>query len=185
VTRLVQKTQALKIGPGDSPDAYLGPLISAQARDRVLRYIELAQDEGATLLCGGAAPTDAALARGFYVQPTVFGNAQREMRIAQEEVFGPVLSILRAESLDDALDKLNDVEYGLSASLFTRSLDAALIFAERAQAGLVRVNGETAGVEPQAPFGGMKASSSFSREQGLAAREFFTQIKTISIDRAG
>ena len=96
-----------------------------------------------------------------------------------------MLCLMRAESADHALDLLNGVEYGLSASLFTRDLNAAMQFADRAQAGMVRINGETAGVEPQAPFGGMKASSSWSREQGLAARDFFTQTKTISIDRAG
>ncbi len=185
VTQLVQKTLALKVGSGEDATAYLGPVISEQSRDKILRYVGLAESEGAMLLCGGGAPDDATLQTGFYVQPTVFGGVTSEMRIAQEEVFGPVLCVMRAESLEDALAKLNDVEFGLSASLFTKSLDSALVFAEKAQAGLVRVNGETAGVEPQAPFGGMKGSSSFSREQGLAAREFFTQIKTISIDRAG
>ncbi len=185
VTALVQKTLTLKVGAGDVADAYMGPVISAQARDRVLRYIELAQNEGATLLCGGDAPTEGDLVNGFYVNPTLFGNVLPEMRIAQEEVFGPVLAILRAADLNDALDILNGVEFGLSASIFTRSLDSALAFADRANAGLVRVNGETAGVEPQAPFGGMKGSSSYSREQGLIAKDFFTQVKTISIDRAG
>ncbi len=184
VTALVQKTLTLKVGAGDT-DAYLGPVISAQSRDRVLRYIQLAQDEGATLLCGGDAPTEGNLANGFYVNPTLFGNVTPEMRIAQEEVFGPVLAILRAEDLEDALTILNGVEFGLSASLFSKSLDSAMVFADRANAGLVRVNGETAGVEPQAPFGGMKGSSSYSREQGLIARDFFTQVKTVSIDRAG
>lgn len=117
--------------------------------------------------------------------PTVFGEVKSQMRIAQEEVFGPVLCLMRAEDLDHAITILNDVEFGLSASIFTRDLNTAMTFVERAQAGMLRVNGETAGVEPQAPFGGMKASSSYSREQGLAARDFFTQIKTISIDRAG
>jgi aldehyde dehydrogenase (NAD+) len=185
VTQLTQKTLALKVGSGEDPTAYLGPVISEQARDRILRYVQLAESEGAVLLAGGGVPKDPALANGFYVEPTLFSNVQPDMRIAQEEVFGPVLCILRAANMEDALEKLNNVEFGLSASLFTRNLDAALAFADRAQAGLVRVNGETAGVEPQAPFGGMKGSSSFSREQGLAAREFFTQIKTISIDRAG
>lgn len=185
VPALVQKTRSLKVGAGDVADAYLGPVISAQARDRVLRYVELAQSEGATLLCGGDAPTEADLADGFYVNPTLFGDVAPEMRIAQEEVFGPVLAILRADDLTDALSILNGVEFGLSASIFTRNLDSALAFADGANAGLVRVNGETAGVEPQAPFGGMKGSSSYSREQGLIARDFFTQVKTISIDRAG
>src|SRR5207237_8424637 len=132
----------------------------------------------------GDAPADAGLSNGFVVLPTLWYHFTPEMRIAKEEVFGPVLCLMKAESLDHALALLNDVEYGLSASIFTRDLNAAMEFAERADAGLVRINGETAGVEPQAPFGGMKASSSWSREQGLAAREFFTQVKTISMDQA-
>jgi len=183
--RLVERTELLKIGPGDDPDAYLGPVITEAARDNILRHIGAATTEGAKLLCGGSAPQASPLDEGFYITPTVFGDVQPEMRIAREEVFGPVLCLMRADDLNHALTLLNDVEYGLSASLFTRNLDAALEFAEKAQVGMVRINGETAGVEPQAPFGGMKASSSFSREQGQVARDFFTQIKTISVDRAG
>lgn len=183
--RLVEKTRALKVGPGDDSDAYLGPVISETAQKDILHYIEIACGEGARLLCGGGAPDDERLAKGFYVMPTVFGEVKSEMRIAQEEVFGPVLCLMRADDLDHAVAILNGVEFGLSASIFTRDLNAAMTFVERAQAGMLRVNGETAGVEPQAPFGGMKASSSYSREQGLAARDFFTQIKTISIDQAG
>jgi aldehyde dehydrogenase (NAD+) len=183
--RLVEKTQSLTLGPGDDASAYLGPVITEQAQSGILNHIRSAQAEGAKLLCGGSAPSEANLRRGFYVLPTVFGDVDATMRIAREEVFGPVLCLMRADDADHALTLLNAVEYGLSASLFTRDLNAALAFAERAQAGMLRVNGETAGVEPQAPFGGMKASSSYSREQGQAARDFFTQVKTISIDRAG
>jgi aldehyde dehydrogenase (NAD+) len=183
--RLVEKTKGLKIGPGDDGAAYLGPVITPEARDRILAAIEGARSRGANVLCGGGAPEERELGRGCYVQPTVFGDVKPDDEIAREEVFGPVLSLMRARDFDHAVELLNDVEYGLSASLFTRDLNAAMAFADRAQAGMIRVNGETAGVEPQAPFGGMKASSSWSREQGLAARDFFTQVKTISIDRAG
>ena len=182
--RLAEKTRALKVGPGDDSEAYLGPVISEQARDNILSAIDSARSDGTEMLCGGRCE-DPALGNGFYVAPTVFGNVRPDSRIAREEVFGPVLCLMRAESFDHAVELLNGVEYGLSASLFTRDLNAAMQFAERALAGMVRINGETAGVEPQAPFGGMKASSSWSREQGLAARGFFTQTKTISIDRAG
>ncbi len=183
--RLVERTKSLRIGPGDDSAAYLGPVISEAAQANILRAVREATDSGIALLCGGTAPDDSALQNGFYVQPTLFGDVPPNAPIAQEEVFGPVLCVLRAESTDQALTLLNGVAYGLSASLFTSDLNAALTFAERAQVGMVRINGETAGVEPQAPFGGMKASSSFSREQGQAARDFFTQIKTISVDRAG
>jgi len=183
--RLVEKTKALQVGPGDDPNAYLGPVITQEAQQRILQAIEAARAEGAELLCGGGVPRGEVFDKGFYVEPTIFGNVRPQMRVAQEEVFGPVLCLMQADDFDQALALLNDVEYGLSASLFTRDLNAAIQFAERAQVGMVRINGETAGVEPQAPFGGMKASSSYSREQGQAARDFFTQSKTISIDRAG
>jgi acyl-CoA reductase-like NAD-dependent aldehyde dehydrogenase len=183
--RLVEKTKALKIGPGDDSAAYLGPVISAEARDRILSAISAAKADGSELLCGGSAPEGDNLANGCYILPTVFGDVKPESVIAREEVFGPVLCLMKSESFDHAVELLNGVEFGLSASLFTKDLNAAMAFADRAQAGMIRINGETAGVEPQAPFGGMKASSSWSREQGLAARDFYTQIKTISVDRAG
>jgi aldehyde dehydrogenase (NAD+) len=183
--RVVERVRHLALGPGTDPDAYLGPLISETARDRVLGHIEKAKTEGARLLCGGMPAHRPDLAHGFYVWPAVFDKVDPHMTIAQEEVFGPVLVILRVPDFDAALRVANEVPYGLSASVFTRDLGSALRFAREIEAGLVRVNGETAGVEPQAPFGGMKASSSFSREQGQAAKEFYTQIKTISFDRAG
>lgn len=186
VTRMLcEKTAALKIGPGDDSDAYLGPVISEQARDRILESIAKAVAHGVTTVGGPVVPDSAALGSGFYIAPTLLLNVPPEMSIAKDEVFGPVLCVMEANDLNHAIDILNDVEFGLSASIFTRDLNAAMHFADRVQAGMIRINGETAGIEPQAPFGGMKASSSFSREQGLAARDFFTQTKTISIDRAG
>jgi aldehyde dehydrogenase (NAD+) len=183
--RLVERVKGLKIGPGTDAAAYLGPVISAEAKTKILGFVERAQADGAQLLCGGGSPEGADFAHGHYVQPTVFGGVTPEMSIAQDEVFGPVLAIIRVPDFDAALKVANGVAYGLSASVFTRDIGSALRFAREIEAGLVRVNGETAGVEPQAPFGGMKASSSFSREQGQAAKDFYTQIKTIAIDRAG
>lgn len=184
-SRLVERVKSLKIGPGTDSTAYLGPVISEAAKGRVLRYIEKAQAEGAALLTGGSAPDSPDLAHGHYVLPTVFGGVTPEMTIAQEEVFGPVLAILRVPDFETALQAANGVAYGLSASVFTRDLGSALRFAREAEAGMVRINGETAGVEPQAPFGGVKGSSSFSREQGQAAKDFYTQIKTIAFEKAG
>ncbi|NCO36914.1 MAG: aldehyde dehydrogenase family protein [Armatimonadetes bacterium] len=137
------------------------------------------------LLTGGGVPQGDPYDKGFYIEPTVFANVNPDMIIAQDEIFGPVLSVLSARDLDDALKIANGIRYGLSASIFTRNINAAMEFARRIDAGLVRINGETAGVEPQAPFGGMKASSSHSREQGQSAKEFYTEIKTIYLDPAG
>ena len=173
----------METGPGTDAKYYLGPLISAAARDKALDYIERAKAEGAQLLCGGSSDRGD-LAHGNYMAPAVLDNVQTTMAIAQEEVFGPVLAVLRVADFDAAIRVANDVAFGLSASVFTRNLDKAMRFAREVEAGLVRINGETAGVEPQAPFGGMKNSSSFSREQGQAAKEFYTQVKTISMDRA-
>jgi len=181
--RIVEKTQALKVGPGDDPDAYLGPVISEEAQTTIINAVSEAKNEGVEVLCGGTIPEN--FKAGFYVLPTVLDNVKPDSKIAQEEVFGPVLALMKADDANHALEIMNGVQFGLSASVFTRNLDAAFDFADRAQAGMIRINGETAGVEPQAPFGGMKASSSYSREQGLAARDFFTQSKTISIDRSG
>jgi acyl-CoA reductase-like NAD-dependent aldehyde dehydrogenase len=150
----------------------------------ILDYIQRGRNEGASLLCGGHRLTGGIFDKGWYVAPTVFGDVHPKMTIAQEEIFGPVLAIIRVKDFDEALQAANDVPFGLSASLFTRNLNRALDYVQQIEVGLIRVNGETAGVEPQAPFGGMKSSSSYSREQGQAAREFFTQVKTVYLDRA-
>ena len=183
--RVVKRVKGLKITPGTDASGYLGPVISGDAKAKILSYVAAAKDGGATVLIGGTAPDSSDLAHGYYVLPTVITGVSPDSPIAQEEVFGPVLTILRVPDFDAALRVANDVAYGLSASLFTANLGNALRFAREMDAGLVRVNGETAGVEPQAPFGGMKGSSSWSREQGQAAKEFYTQLKTVSFERAG
>jgi alpha-ketoglutaric semialdehyde dehydrogenase len=184
IRRLVMRVKQLKTGPGTDTQFYLGPLISEAARVKALQYVDGAVRDGARLLTGGAITERDDLALGNYIYPTLLDNVRPEMAIAQEEVFAPVLAILRVLDFDAAIRVANDVAFGLSASVFTRDLDKAMRFAREVDAGLVRINGETAGVEPQAPFGGMKSSSSFSREQGQAAKDFYTQVKTISIDRA-
>ncbi|MCS6806817.1 MAG: aldehyde dehydrogenase family protein [Acidobacteriota bacterium] len=183
--RILDRCARLVIGPGTDPSTDIGPLISEAQREKVLGYVELGKKEGAKLALGGRIPQGERYRHGYYVEPTVFVDVRPEMQIAQEEIFGPVLSLISVQTFEEALAVANSVRYGLSAALFTKDLNAALEFAERVEAGLVRVNGETAGVEPQAPFGGMKESSSYSREQGQAAKEFFTQLKTIHLSRAG
>jgi acyl-CoA reductase-like NAD-dependent aldehyde dehydrogenase len=183
--RLIERVKNLKVGLGTDLSAYLGPVITDSAKQRILGYISRAAESGATVACGGGIPSAPELAHGHYVEPTVVTGVTPDMPIAQEEVFGPVLAVLRVPDFDAALTVANGVAYGLSASLFTRDLGSALRFAREIEAGLIRVNGETAGVEPQAPFGGVKGSSSFSREQGQAAKDFYTQIKTIAFDKAG
>lgn len=183
--RVVARCRELKVGSGLDESVYMGPAVSRDQLETDLRYIQAGKDEGARLLCGGGQPTGDAYAHGYFVQPTVFDQVRPTMTIAQEEIFGPVLGIMAAGSMEEALALANDVKFGLSASLFTRDINRVLQFASFMDAGMLRVNGETAGVEPQAPFGGMKASSSHSREQGRAALEFFTSVKTVTFSPAG
>lgn len=179
--RLLDRARALKIGPGSEPETWMGPLISEAQRARVLEYIEIGKREGAELLLGGGVPEGERYARGYYVEPTVFA-IRPGMRLALEEIFGPVLGIVAADGREEAIRLANDVPFGLSASICTRDIRAAMEFAARIDAGMVHINGETAGAEPQVPFGGMKASGSYLREQGKAAREFYTQLKTVYLD---
>lgn len=179
--KLVEKVSALKVGDGLDASTWLGPCANEAQHKTVLSYIGKGVEEGATLLHGGAVPDDPALADGFFVTPAVFDNVSPDMAIAREEIFGPVLALIQAESFEQAIELANDTEFGLSASVYTRDIGNVLAFVQDMDAGLVRINAETAGVELQAPFGGMKQSSSHSREQGQAAIEFFTSIKTVFI----
>jgi alpha-ketoglutaric semialdehyde dehydrogenase len=184
VEKLVAKIRSIKIGPGKDESNFLPPVASEDQQASILNAIEKGKTE-ACLLCGGAVPKGELYEHGFYVEPTLFGDVPLDSTLAQEEIFGPVLAIMRARDLDEAIACANHVRYGLSASIFTRDLNSVLEYAGRIEAGVVKVNSETAGIEPQVPFGGMKDSSSHSREQGRAAMEFFTSIKSVYVDRAG
>jgi aldehyde dehydrogenase (NAD+) len=179
--KLLAKVKELRVGDGLDAATWLGPCASGKQYETVMRYIRTGIEEGAELLVGGGKPDDPALADGYFVTPAVFDRVTPEMTIAREEIFGPVLALIRARDLEEAIALANDTEYGLSASLYTRDIGNALAFIRETEAGLVRVNAETAGVELQAPFGGMKGSSSHSREQGRAAIEFYTSVKTVFV----
>ncbi len=178
--RLEARIEALVVGDPLKDGTNIGPLIDANAAERVAGEIERAQGEGVSLLTGGERPE--ALADGHFVTPALFADVDPSSRLGQEELFGPVLGIIPVDDVDEAIAVANKVRYGLSASLFTRDLGRALQFVREIKAGIVHVNSETAGAEPQVPFGGYKASSSYSREQGKAAREFYTQMKTVYLD---
>lgn len=179
--RLVERTKGLKIGDPLDETTYIGPAVSKAQRDGVLEMIEAGKAE-ATLLCGGEIPAEEELQNGFYVQPTVFENVPQDARIAREEIFGPVIALFKAKDYEEAVEMANDTEYGLSAAICTNNLTKAHRFIEDAEVGLVHVNSETAGTEPQLPFGGNKNSSTGSREQGKSAIEFYTEVKTVYMD---
>jgi len=160
-------------------------MISADARETAERATMAARDAGASVLMGGARLTESPFADGYYFSPTIMTGVAADAPLAQEEIFGPVLAVLPARDLDEALRLANGAPYGLSVSLFTRDLNAVLSYLPAIDCGMVRVNGDTTGVDPHAPFGGMRGSSSHSREQGPAAMEFFTDLKTVQINPAG
>ncbi|MBA2519469.1 MAG: aldehyde dehydrogenase family protein [Chloroflexia bacterium] len=179
---LSSKIASLRVGDPLGSDTQIGPLIDDEAADRVAAEVKSAKDDGSDLLVGGGRLTDNGRGDGAFVAPALFAGVDPDSRLGQEELFGPVLGVIPVDSVDEAIAVANRVRYGLSASLFTRDLGKALHFVQGIQAGIVHVNSETAGAEPQVPFGGMKGSSSYSREQGKAARDFYTQIKTVYID---
>lgn len=170
---------ALPLGPVTDPKAAVGPVISQTSRDSIRAALEAMDAE---CLYSGEIPGSPEFARGYFLSPTIVRGAAADSELAQRELFGPVLAAFTADDLDHAIELANGTPYGLSASLFTRDLRAALRYIDRIEAGMVRVNGDTTGVDPHAPFGGMKGSSSGSREQGPAAREFYTEIKTVQIN---
>ncbi|MGM0876674.1 MAG: alpha-ketoglutaric semialdehyde dehydrogenase GucD [Bacillota bacterium] len=179
--KLLAKVKEIKVGNGLEDGVWMGPCASESQLNTVLSYIEKGKKEGANLVLGGNRYFDKNCANGFFIEPTVFDNVDNQMTIAQEEIFGPVLALIKVDSMDEALNVANGVKFGLSASIFTTNIQKMLHFIEDMEAGLVRINAESAGVELQAPFGGMKQSSSHSREQGQSAIEFFTSIKTIFV----
>ncbi|MBT3266959.1 aldehyde dehydrogenase family protein [Candidatus Poribacteria bacterium] len=176
---LVEKVNAMEVGNGQREGVQVGPAVDQQQLDNILSYIEVGKSEGAEVLAGGTRLTGGEYDKGFYVEPTVFGGMTRSMRIAQEEIFGPVVGVIPVASFEEAMDIANDVEFGLSASIITRDLNRTFEYINGIQAGLVHVNAQTAGAEVQVPFGGYKGSSTGTREQGNVAVDFFTQIKTV------
>jgi len=175
---LAEAAAALQVGDGLEDGVQMGPAVSEEQLATDLEYVQIARDEGAELLAGGGRAGDG----GHFVQPTVFDRVDVHSRLAQEEVFGPVLGIVRARDLDDAIAKANAVGYGLAASVVTNDLRRALTFVDRIEAGVVKVNEPTTGLALQAPFGGFKLSSANTfKEQGPAALEFYTRTKAVYV----
>jgi len=179
VEGIVDYAESLSVGPG--LDGYdMGPQVSAGELEGTLEYVEIGQNEGATLRTGGAEPTGDRFENGYFVEPTVFTDVAPDMTIAQEEIFGPVLSVIAVSGYEEAIEVANGVEQGLSASIVTERLDEANRFADESESGVVKINEKTTGLEFHVPFGGVKESSSNTyREQGEAGMDFFTTTKTV------
>jgi aldehyde dehydrogenase (NAD+) len=181
--KLVERARALVVGNGLKDGVTMGPAVSESQLTTNLDYIRIATSEGARVVTGGNRLETADLAHGWFMEPTVLTDVKPSSRIACEEVFGPVIGILAVDSFDEAITVANGVEFGLSASLVTRDFGRALRYVDRIQAGVVKVNQISTGLALQAPFGGVKGSSTDSfREQGLAALDFYTRSRTVYLD---
>ena len=180
--RFVERARSLKVGNGLDPSIEMGPVINEQQLNTVMSYVEIGKSEGAKLLTGGHRLQGAAHAKGWFHEPTVFGDCHAQMRIAQEEIFGPVVSIIPIDSLEEGIEVANEVPYGLSASIYTRNVNRAFSALQDFSTGLVYVNAPTIGAETHLPFGGTKQTGNGHREAAVSAIDFFTEWKSVYID---
>lgn len=183
--RLVAGAQKLKMGNGLEQGVTVGPQVSEGQRETTIKYVQIGKDEGAELIHGGHVPTDGGLDKGWFHEPTIFNNVDRNMRVAQEEIFGPVLSLIPVDDLDTAIDVVNGVQYGLSASIFTQDVNNAFRAMQDIYTGILYINAGTTGAEIHLPFGGTKATGNGHREAGTAALDFYTEWQSIYVDFSG
>jgi alpha-ketoglutaric semialdehyde dehydrogenase len=182
---LVERAQKIKIGDGLDEVVEMGPLINEPARQKVLRYIDIGKQEGARLLAGGSTYDLGACANGYFFEATIFDRVKPGMRIAQEEIFGPVLSIIEVDSFEAAIEALNGTPYGLSSSIYTRDVARAFRAMRDIEAGITYINGPTIGAEVHLPFGGVKDTGNGHREAGTTVYDIFTEWKSIYVDYSG
>jgi aldehyde dehydrogenase (NAD+) len=184
-SRLVARAEGLRLGPGWEDDTDVGPVINRAAVEKIHSYTKIGQDEGARLLTGGEIATDGDLRKGFFYRPTIFADVDARMRIAQEEIFGPTVSLIRVRDFDEAVRVSNGIKYGLSSSIFTRDVNRAFRAMRDLQAGITYINAGTTGAEVHLPFGGTKDTGNGHREAGQAALDVFTEWKSIYVDYSG
>lgn len=185
VEKLVKRAQGIVLGDGMDPKHEVGPSVDESQFNTVLEYIEIGKEDGAELKCGGKRATGEGLDDGYFVEPTVFDHVTPEMRIAREEIFGPVLSVLRVKDFEEAMVVANDSEYGLSSSIFSNDANDIYRFIQEIETGMTHVNSPTTGGEAHIPFGGSKATGIGAREQGSTSLDFYTEIKVVYVDYTG
>jgi aldehyde dehydrogenase (NAD+) len=183
--RFVARARTLKIGNGLDASVQMGPSITEVQLQKVMEYVAIGRGEGAKLETGGSRLTSGEWARGFFHEPTIFSEVAPTMRIAQEEIFGPVVSVLPCDGLEEAIAIANGVPYGLSASIYTQDIDRAFTAMRDVYTGLFYVNAPTIGAEVHLPFGGTKATGNGHREAGIAALDVFSEWKSIYVDFSG
>jgi alpha-ketoglutaric semialdehyde dehydrogenase len=184
-SKLVERAEQLKLGYGLEEDVDVGPVINRSALEKIHSYTEIGEGEGAKLLTGGEIATENGLDKGFFYRPTIFCDVDPQMRIAQEEIFGPTTALIRATDIDEAIRAANSVEFGLSSSIFTRDVNKAFRAMRDLNTGITYINAGTTGAEVHLPFGGTKATGNGHREAGQAALDFYTEWKSIYVDYSG
>lgn len=185
VTMLVERTKKLRLGDGLLPTTDVGPCVNEGQRKTDYSYVEIGLKEGAKLVCGGDIGKGGDLDKGWFYQPTIFTGVTPNMRIAKEEIFGPVLSVIKIKSLDEAINVLNDTIYGLSSSIYTKNINDAFKAIRDIKAGITYINGPTIGAEAHMPFGGVKQTGNGHREGGWTVFEFFSEWKAVYVDYSG
>jgi aldehyde dehydrogenase (NAD+) len=185
LTMVAEGAGKLRLGDGNKENTDVGPLISAGALTKVSSYVEVGKKEGARLVAGGKRAAAAPLKEGFFFEPTVFADVTRHMRIAREEIFGPVLSVMKVGSYEEAVEVANDIQYGLSSAIYTRDVATAFAAMHDIDAGITYVNGPTIGAEAHMPFGGVKSTGNGHREGGWEVFDFYTETKTVYVDYSG
>jgi aldehyde dehydrogenase (NAD+) len=184
-SRLIDGTKSLRLGSGLDEATDVGPVVNKPQLEKIASYMPVGTGEGATLATGGRIADGDGLTRGYFFEPTVFVDVKPNMRVAQEEIFGPVTALIKVDTLDDAINVNNGVQYGLSSSIYTRDVNKAFRAIERIDTGLVYVNAGTIGAEVHLPFGGTRGTGNGHREAGTAALETFTEWKSVYIDYSG
>jgi len=182
VERYVERAQKLKVGNGLDETVEMGPAVNKSQLETDLNYVQVGKDEGARLKCGGNRLTSGDYAHGWFMEPTVFADVDPKMRIAQEEIFGPVVSIIPCDNLEHAIQIANDIEYGLSSAIYTKNVNHAFQAMRDLYAGITYVNAPTIGAEVHLPFGGTKATGNGHREGGIGAIDFYTEWKSVYVD---